>query len=64
MIDIFEKYLRKFVMVFFNDILNVESWMEHIQHLQIVFATLQQHLLFLTKSKCIFDQSNVILSSQ
>lgn len=43
---IFGKYLRKFILVFFDDILVFSSSLEeHVEHLKIVFQQLQQHQL-------------------
>ncbi|CAN7067397.1 unnamed protein product [Brassica rapa subsp. trilocularis] len=52
---VFDKILRKFVLVFFDDILIYSrSWDEHLQHLHEVFQILAQHQLFLKPSKCTF----------
>lgn len=58
--SIFGGFLRKFVLVFFDDILIYSaSWKDHLQHLQMVFHLLQQQHLFLKKSKCSFAQKQV-----
>ncbi|XP_026383521.1 uncharacterized protein LOC113279020 [Papaver somniferum] len=57
---IFKPYLRKFVLVFFDDILIYSSNMQdHIKHLSLVFETLRQHQLFVKESKCTFAQPSV-----
>lgn len=51
---IFQKELRKFVLVFFDDILVYSpSWSAHLSHLELVLQTLQ-HVLFTRLSKCSF----------
>ncbi|CAM8912599.1 unnamed protein product [Rhodiola kirilowii] len=48
--DMFRPYLRKYVLVFMDDILVYNrGWAEHIQHLKVVFETLQHHT-FLAKA--------------
>lgn len=55
---VFDKVLRKFVLVFFDDILIYSrSWDEHLQHLRDVFQILSQHQLFLKPSKCTFGET-------
>ena len=55
MTDVFRKHLRKFVLVFFDDILIYsQSMTDHLQHLQIVFELLQEHQLVAKHSKCAF----------
>jgi hypothetical protein len=45
--DIFRPYLRKFVLVFFDDILIYsKSPKDHLKHLRAVLEMLQQHLLY------------------
>uniref|UniRef100_A0A8R7U1I3 Reverse transcriptase domain-containing protein n=1 Tax=Triticum urartu TaxID=4572 RepID=A0A8R7U1I3_TRIUA len=58
--SIFGPYLRKFVLVFFDDILIFsKSLSEHIAHLQIVLQLLQEHQLFAKLSKCVFAVQQV-----
>jgi len=50
---VFHSYLRKFVTVFFDDILIYSSSFDlHLQHLRLVFQLLRDHQFFLKKSKC------------
>jgi hypothetical protein len=52
------QFLRKFALVFFDDILVYSKTMsEHIQHLRAVLEVLKQNQLFAKLSKCIFAQS-------
>jgi hypothetical protein len=58
--DILQPYLRRFVLVFFDDILIYSSsWTDHLSHVRTVFCTLQDHQLYLKKSKCGFGLSSV-----
>ncbi|XP_026382523.1 uncharacterized protein LOC113277692 [Papaver somniferum] len=58
--DIFRPYLRKFVLVFFDDMLVYSNSMaEHIKHLELVFETLRSNKLFLKESKCDFAKSSI-----
>jgi hypothetical protein len=53
--DILRAYLRRFVLVFFDDILIYStSWTDHLRHLRIVFELLRHHRLFVKHSKCSF----------
>ncbi|XP_042952144.1 uncharacterized protein K02A2.6-like [Carya illinoinensis] len=53
--DVFKPYLRKFVLVFFDDILVYsKSRAEHLGHLSKVLSLLQQHSLYAKRSKCKF----------
>ncbi|GKA59775.1 ty3-gypsy retrotransposon protein [Tanacetum coccineum] len=57
---IFRSVLRKFVLVFFDDILVYStSWELHLQHLETVFSILQSNLFFAKQSKCEFGSSSV-----
>ena len=58
--DIFKPYLRKFVLIFFDDILIFsKSWVEHLKHLEMVFETLLQNQLYAKKSKCSFSKAQL-----
>lgn len=55
-------YLRKFVLVFFDDILVYSTSMEqHGYHLRLLFEVLRKEKLFLKKSKCSFYVSQMII---
>ncbi|KAF8650207.1 hypothetical protein HU200_064063 [Digitaria exilis] len=59
--DILKPYLRKFVLVFFDDILVFSSsWAEHLQHVRAVFDVLCAHQLALKCSKCSFGEDLVV----
>ena len=58
--DILQPFLRRFVLVFFDDILIYSSsWSEHLQHVKMGFQQLRAHQLFLKKSKCFFGEPSV-----
>jgi hypothetical protein len=68
--EIFKEFLRRYVLVFFDDILIYsKSWAEHIKHLGMVLQILQENQLFVKREKCQFGQEQVnylghIISSQ
>jgi hypothetical protein len=54
--DALRPFLRRFILVFFDDILIYSSaWSEHLRHVRLVFEQLQAHKLYLKKSKCFFS---------
>ena len=58
--DILEPFLRKFVLVFFDDILIYSSSLEaHISHLKQVLKTLKTNQLYVKRSKCTFAEPQV-----
>uniref|UniRef100_A0A2N9HGB9 RNA-directed DNA polymerase n=1 Tax=Fagus sylvatica TaxID=28930 RepID=A0A2N9HGB9_FAGSY len=58
--DVFKPFLRKFVLVFFDDILVYsQSLEEHKIHLKTVLQVLLDHQLFAKKSKCVFAVGEV-----
>lgn len=55
--SVFRPFLRKFVLVFFDDILVYSSsWQEHLQHVKTIFKLLRQHQLFVKFKKCEFGK--------
>jgi len=53
--DILVGLLRKFVLVFFDDILVYSAnWKDHLYHLEVVLNILPKHQLFARFSKCCF----------
>jgi hypothetical protein len=58
--EIFRPLLRKFVLVFFDDILVYSKGLEeHIGHLKTVLQILALHHLYAKMSKCVFGTSEV-----
>ncbi|CAH9055543.1 unnamed protein product [Cuscuta europaea] len=58
--EVFKDFLRKFVLVFFDDILVYSYiWEEHLLHLENVLSLLQKHQLFAKLSKCSFGMKHV-----
>ncbi|GJT06337.1 peroxidase 64 [Tanacetum coccineum] len=52
---LFSPYLRKFVIVFFDDILVYSTTLSsHLEHLECVFQCLQKHQFYVKRSKCVF----------
>ncbi|GJV78676.1 ty3-gypsy retrotransposon protein [Tanacetum coccineum] len=52
---LFSPYLRKFVIVFFDDILVYSTTLSsHLEHLECVFRCLQEHQFYVKRSKCVF----------
>lgn len=58
--QIFKPYLRKFILVFFDDILVYSpSFQQHLEHLRTTLRVLRFNQLFIKKSKCDFAQQQV-----
>ncbi|XP_020092846.1 uncharacterized protein LOC109713256 [Ananas comosus] len=56
----FEPYLRKFILVFFDDILVYSKSLEdHVKHLRITLEELRRNQLYAKRSKCYFGQDQV-----
>jgi len=57
---ILQEYLRKFVLAFFDDILIYsKTWEEHLEHLDQVLKTLQQHQFYANYKKCELGKQEV-----
>jgi N-dimethylarginine dimethylaminohydrolase len=53
--EIFREHLRKFILVFFDDILVYSHTLtEHYEHLATVLNILREHHLVAKASKCFF----------
>ena len=58
--DVFAPYLRKYVLVFFYDILVYSPDLsQHIYHLQTVLESLRLNRLFAKKNKCFFGHEQI-----
>jgi hypothetical protein len=60
MSDALHAFIRRFILVFFDDILIYSStWAEHLHHVKIVFDQIRRHVLFVKRSKCIFGSTTM-----
>ncbi|GJW56723.1 putative reverse transcriptase domain-containing protein [Tanacetum coccineum] len=58
--QLFSPYLRKFVIVFFDDILIYSaSLTAHMEHLECVLSCLQAHQFYVKRSKCAFGATTL-----
>lgn len=58
--SIFRPHLRKFILVFFDDILVYSpTWDTHLVHVKQTLAILRQHQFFVKASKCVFGQQEL-----
>jgi hypothetical protein len=58
--SIFNPFFRKFVLVFFDDILIYKnSWEEHVQHVDKVLQLLEEKQLYAKPSNCAFGVQEV-----
>jgi hypothetical protein len=58
--DVLRPFLRRFVLVFFDDILIYsKTWAHHLCHLRAVLDELRRHQLFVKCNKCSFATSSV-----
>ena len=50
---VFKPYLRKFILVFFDDILIYSPCLtEHLEHLKFTLGILRRHTLYAKRNKC------------
>ncbi|KAL4010621.1 hypothetical protein IC575_030123 [Cucumis melo] len=57
---IFKPFLRKFVLVFFDDILIYsKNTVDHMEHMRKVLSVLREHELYTNKKKCSFAKQKV-----
>jgi hypothetical protein len=58
--SIFKPFLRKFVLVFFDDILIYnKSWEDHVRHIDMVIHLLKEQQIYAKPSKCFFGVKKV-----
>ena len=58
--EVFRKFLRRGVLVFFDDILvYIKEWEEHMEQLKGVLEVLRKQQLYANKEKCNFGQRSI-----
>lgn len=58
--DVSKQHLRKFILVFFDDILIYsKSWTSHLEHVKVALSLLRDHTLFSKMSKCVFAATRI-----
>ena len=59
--SVLQPYLRKFAVVFLDDILIYsKTWQEHLNHIKAVLDALRKNVLFCNSSKCEFGLKSVL----
>ena len=58
---IFRSHLRKYVLVFFDDIsIYSRTWEEHLQHIEAVLHILEEQQFYAKLSKCEFELTEML----
>lgn len=58
--EIFQQQLRKFILVFFYDILVYSpDYKSHVEHLKETLEILKEHKLIITTKKCVFTKTQL-----
>jgi hypothetical protein len=58
---LFNKQIRKFLLVFFDDLLIYSrNWEEHLQHVEQILTIMEEKSLYAKESKCEFGMTKVI----
>ena len=58
--DVFREHLRKFILVFFDDILVYSRDLtDHLHHLRVVFELLSDNQLVAKENKCVFGTNKI-----
>ncbi|KAJ0441335.1 putative nucleotidyltransferase, Ribonuclease H [Helianthus annuus] len=59
--DVFRPFLRRFILVFFDDILIYsKTWSDHLHHITVTLQLLLDNKLVAKLSKCVFGQQQVV----
>lgn len=59
--QVFSHFLRKFILVFFDDgLIYSKSFDDHLHHSELTLATLRANQLYAKMSKCQFGQDNIV----
>jgi hypothetical protein len=58
---IFKKQLRKFLLVFFDDLLIYSrTWEDHMKHLDEILSIMEDQSLYAKESKCEFGMTKIL----
>ena len=58
--ELFQPFLRKFILVFFDDILIYSrTWKDNLEHLSLVLTILEENKFYAKRSKCTFGKEEV-----
>jgi hypothetical protein len=58
---IFKKKLRKFILVFFDDLLIYsKTWEDHMRHLDEILGIMEDQSLYAKESKCEFGMKKIL----